>query len=102
MLQGKISVKNQVQSQDLYLRKKGEVVITLCVSEGRNMGDRLIKQASREELLNAQLQAHNIDCQLDRDQRKDHLDTHAAVNKLTDALLGIAKRFHEKMLKQRS
>ncbi|KAJ0111520.1 hypothetical protein Patl1_01317 [Pistacia atlantica] len=78
-------------SQERWKRRR----LSLCVSEDKNMGDRLIMVLERNNsMLNAQLEAHNINCQLDRDQRKEHLDSMiTTVNKLTDALLRIANKF---------
>ncbi|KAA8542052.1 hypothetical protein F0562_023204 [Nyssa sinensis] len=59
-----------------------------------NLEDRLIKVLERNsDMLSAQLEAHNMNCQLDRDQHKDHNETLvAALSKITDALVRIADR----------
>ncbi|GLT83860.1 hypothetical protein SLE2022_021270 [Rubroshorea leprosula] len=56
--------------------------------------DPLIKVLKRNgNPLNEQIQAQNTNCQLDRDQRKEHSESLvAAINKLTDALVRIADR----------
>lgn len=44
-------------------------------------------------MLNAQLEAQNMTCQLDRDQQKDHNENLvSALNKITDALTKIADK----------
>ncbi|KAK9278955.1 hypothetical protein L1049_028537 [Liquidambar formosana] len=59
-----------------------------------NREDQLIKVLERNsDTLTAQLEAHNSNCQLDRDQQKDHTDSLvAALSKLTDALVRIADK----------
>ncbi|XP_059641202.1 trihelix transcription factor ASR3-like isoform X2 [Cornus florida] len=45
------------------------------------------------DMLNAQLEAHNTNCQLDMKQRRDHNDSLvAALSKITDALVRIADK----------
>ncbi|KAG6747274.1 hypothetical protein POTOM_049670 [Populus tomentosa] len=63
-------------------------------SEDPDLEDRLIKVLGRNmSMLNSQLQAQNINCQLDREQRKDHNDSLvSALNKLTDAIVKIADK----------
>lgn len=63
-------------------------------SEDPDLEDRLIKVLGRNmSMLNSQLQAQNINCQLDREQRKDHNDSLVgALNKLTDAIVKIADK----------
>lgn len=58
------------------------------------MEDQLIKVLKRNSgMLNAQLETQNINCQLDREQKKEHSDNLiAALNKFTDALLRIADK----------
>ncbi|KAF8400072.1 hypothetical protein HHK36_015947 [Tetracentron sinense] len=59
-----------------------------------NLQDQLIGVLERNSrMLNTQLEAQNINCQLDRDQRKDHADSLVAVlSKLADALGRIADK----------
>ncbi|XP_057970281.1 trihelix transcription factor ASR3-like [Malania oleifera] len=59
-----------------------------------NIGEQLIKVLERNgNLLNAQLEAQNINFQLDRDQRKDQANNLVvAISKLTDALVKIANK----------
>ncbi|KAL2539399.1 Homeodomain-like superfamily protein [Abeliophyllum distichum] len=56
--------------------------------------DRLIRVLQRNAgLLNAQLEAQNMNCQVDRDQRNDqHNSLVTALNKITDALAKIADK----------
>ncbi|KAI5563066.1 hypothetical protein POPTR_015G105800v4 [Populus trichocarpa] len=63
-------------------------------SEDPDLEDRLIKVLGRNmSMLNSQLKAQNINCQLDREQRKDHNDSLVrALNKLTDAIVKIADK----------
>ncbi|XP_061952485.1 trihelix transcription factor ASR3-like [Populus nigra] len=63
-------------------------------SEDPDLEDRLIKVLGRNmSMLNSQLKAQNINCQLDREQRKDHNDSLvSALNKLTDAIVKIADK----------
>lgn len=58
------------------------------------MEERLIKVLERNSnMLNAQFEAQNLNCQLDRDQQKDHTNTLvAALGKLTDAIVRIADK----------
>lgn len=58
------------------------------------MGDLLFKVLERNSsMLKTQLEAQNINCQLDREQKKEHSDNLiAAMNKLTDALLRIGNK----------
>ncbi|KAG5230408.1 trihelix transcription factor [Salix suchowensis] len=64
-----------------------------CLGRGRK-GDRLITVLGRNmSMLNSQLEAQNINCQLDREQRNDHNDSLArALSKLTDAIVKIADK----------
>ncbi|GLT37417.1 hypothetical protein SLA2020_117350 [Shorea laevis] len=66
---------------------------TLDGCEDRRL-DPLIKVLKRNgNPPNEQIQAQNTNCQLDRDQRKEHSESLvAAINKLTDALVRIADR----------
>ncbi|KAF9668109.1 hypothetical protein SADUNF_Sadunf15G0093800 [Salix dunnii] len=63
-------------------------------SEDPDLEDRLIKILGRNmSMLNSQLQAQNINCQLDREQRNDHNDSLArALSRLTDAIVKIADK----------
>ncbi|XP_011040388.1 PREDICTED: uncharacterized protein LOC105136660 [Populus euphratica] len=63
-------------------------------SEDPDLEDRLINVLGRNMgMLNSQLKAQNINCQLDREQRKDHNDSLvSALNKLTDAIVKIADK----------
>lgn len=63
-------------------------------SKDPDLEDRLIKVLGRNmSMLNSQLKAQNINCQLDREQRKDHNDSLvSALNKLTDAIVKIADK----------
>lgn len=63
-------------------------------SEDPDLEDRLIKVLGRNmSMLNSQLKAQNINCQQDREQRKDHNDSLVrALNKLTDAIVKIADK----------
>ncbi|XP_010249232.1 PREDICTED: trihelix transcription factor ASR3-like [Nelumbo nucifera] len=59
-----------------------------------SLQDQLIEVLERNSrMLTAQLEVQNMNCQLDRDQRKDHADSLVAVlSKLADALGRIADR----------
>lgn len=59
-----------------------------------NMEEQLINVLERNsKMLNAQLEAQNVNFQLDRDQRKDHTTSLvAALSKLTDAIIRIADK----------
>ena len=59
-----------------------------------NKEEQLIKVLDRNsKMLNAQLEAQNVNFQLDRDQRKDHTNSLvAALSKLTDAIVRIADK----------
>lgn len=59
-----------------------------------NLEDQLIKVLDRNaSMLNAQLEAQNMNCQLDRNQQKDHNENLVlALNKITDALIKIADK----------
>ncbi|KAJ6761031.1 TRIHELIX TRANSCRIPTION FACTOR ASR3 [Salix purpurea] len=63
-------------------------------SEDPDLEDRLIRVLGRNmSMLNSQLEAQNINCQLDREQRHDHNDSLArALSKLTDAIVKIADK----------
>ncbi|KAM7471575.1 hypothetical protein LguiA_009758 [Lonicera macranthoides] len=63
-------------------------------SEDANLEDRLINVLEKNaNMLNSQLEAHNINLQLDRDQRKDHNDSLVdALKKVTDALIKVADK----------
>lgn len=56
--------------------------------------ERLIKILERNgNMLNAQLETQNMNCQLDRDQRKDHTNSLvASLDKIADALVKIADK----------
>lgn len=62
--------------------------------EDSNLGDQLIKVLERNgSMLNAQLEAQKINCELDRDQSKEHNESLvAALNKFTNALVRIADK----------
>ena len=72
-------------------------------SEDPDLEDRLIKVLGRNmSMLNSQLQAQNINCQLDREQRNDHNDSLArALSKLTDAIVKIADKLWANGSKQK-
>lgn len=81
---------NGSTTQERWKRRR----LSSCVSKETNMGDLLFKVLERNNsMLNTQLEAQNINCQLDREQKKEHSDNLiAAMNKLTDALLRIANK----------
>lgn len=58
------------------------------------MEDQLINVFEKNaNMLNSQLEAHNINLRLDRDQRKDHNDSLVdALKKVTDALIRVADK----------
>ncbi|GLU20809.1 hypothetical protein SLE2022_369910 [Rubroshorea leprosula] len=60
--------------------------------------DQLIKVLERNgRLINEQIQAQNTNCQLDRDQGKEHTESLiAAINKLTEAVVKIANKLQVK------
>ncbi|GKV17423.1 hypothetical protein SLEP1_g27937 [Rubroshorea leprosula] len=60
--------------------------------------DQLIKVLERNgSLINEQIQAQNTNCQLDRDQGKEHTESLiAAINKLTEAVVKIANKLQVK------
>lgn len=62
--------------------------------DASNLGNQLVKVLEmNSDKLNAHLEAQNINCQLDRDQRKEHTDSLvAALSKVTDALVRIADK----------
>ncbi|CAK7336826.1 unnamed protein product [Dovyalis caffra] len=62
--------------------------------EDTDLEDRLIKVLGRNmNMLKSQLQAQNINCKLDREERKDQNDSLvSALNKLTDAIVKIADK----------
>ncbi|XP_021673370.2 trihelix transcription factor ASR3-like [Hevea brasiliensis] len=62
--------------------------------EDTNLADQLIKVLERNSnMLSAELEAQNINYELDRSQRKEHNDNLVAVlHKLTDALVRIAEK----------
>ena len=67
-----------------------------CVDN--NLEEQLIKVLERNSsMLNAEIEAHNMNCKLNRDQRKEHCDSLvAALSKITDALVRIADKFMTK------
>ncbi|KAI9177946.1 hypothetical protein LWI28_020964 [Acer negundo] len=68
--------------------------LALHANEDNNMEDQLIKVLEKNSsMLTAQLEAQNINSQLDRDQRKEQSNSlAAAINNLTDALVKIANK----------
>ncbi|KAK3183247.1 hypothetical protein Dsin_030533 [Dipteronia sinensis] len=68
--------------------------LALHANEDTNMEDQLIKVLQKNSsMLTAQLEAQNINSQLDRDQRKEQsVSLAAAINNLTDALVKIANK----------
>ncbi|RVX17987.1 Trihelix transcription factor ASR3 [Vitis vinifera] len=72
--------------------KRRRVSVDGCAET--NMEEQLIKVLERNsKRLNAQLEAQNVNSQLDRDQRKDHANSLvAALSKLTDAIVRIADK----------
>lgn len=72
--------------------KRRRVSVDGCVET--NMEEQLINVLERNsKMLNAQLEAQNVNSQLDRDQRKDHANSLvAALSKLTDAIVRIADK----------
>lgn len=63
-------------------------------NEDMNMEDRLIQVLEKNNnMITSQLEAQNINSQLDRDQRKQLSDNLvAAINSITDALVKIADK----------
>ncbi|PQQ18121.1 trihelix transcription factor ASR3 [Prunus yedoensis var. nudiflora] len=72
-------------------RKLRRLAIDRCED---NYSDQLIRVLERNNaLLNAQLEARNINCHLDREQRKEQSNSLlAAISKVTDALVRIADK----------
>ncbi|KAJ9676506.1 hypothetical protein PVL29_021835 [Vitis rotundifolia] len=72
--------------------KRRRVSVDECAET--NMEEQLIKVLERNsKMLTAQLEAQNVNSQLDRDQRKDHANSLvAALSKLTDAIVRIADK----------
>ncbi|KAK1569168.1 hypothetical protein Q3G72_033360 [Acer saccharum] len=77
-------------SQERFKRRR----LALHANEDTHMEDQLIKVLEKNSnMLTAQLEAQNINSQLDRDQRKEQSHSlAAAINNLTDALVKIANK----------
>lgn len=75
-------------------KRKRNMTDTDADEESENLQHQLVKALERNgKLLSSQLEAQNTHLQLDREQRKDHVNSLIAVlNKLSDALGRIADK----------
>ncbi|KAM1128700.1 hypothetical protein ACFX13_039317 [Malus domestica] len=90
----KRSLGSKTSGENIYQEKWKQRRVSTDESEHSNNIDQLVKVLERNSnMLSAQLEAHNINCHLEREQRKEQNNSIlAALGKVTDVLARIADK----------